>query len=49
MPKGSEVEIPISEVCAIETPKLHVEAIKHVIKNQNQWVFAAGAGKKHRK
>ena len=30
MPKGSEVEIPISEVCAIETPKLQVEAIKHL-------------------
>jgi hypothetical protein len=47
--KGSEGKISISEVCAIETQKLQVETIKHVIKNQNQRVLAAGAGKKHRK
>jgi hypothetical protein len=49
MPKGSEVEISISEVCAIETQKLQVEAIKNLIKTQNQRVFAAGAGKKAQK
>ena len=55
MSKGSDGEIPISEVCAIETQKLQVETINHVIKNQNQRGFAAGgcwepgAGKKRRK
>jgi hypothetical protein len=49
MPKESEGEISISEVCAIETQNIQGEAIKLVIKNQNQRGFAAGAGKKHRK
>jgi hypothetical protein len=41
MPQESEVEISISEVCAIETQNLQVEAIKHVIKSQNQRVFGS--------